>query len=127
MIEQIVLIVHVIVAVVIVGAILLQQGKGSDMGASFGAGSSQTVFGVQGGGSLLTKWTALLVAIFLVTSLSLAYFAHKKSESLYDVMIDQEAVEASFALPVKEGEVGASDDVPAATNSESVKSEDVPQ
>ena len=75
----------------------------------------------------MTKWTAFLVAIFLVTSLSLAYFAHKKSESLYDVMIDQEAVEASFALPVKEGEVGASDDVPAATNSESVKSEDVPQ
>ncbi len=105
MIEQIVLIVHVLAAIAIVAFILLQQGKGADMGASFGSGSSQTVFGAQGGGNLLTRWTAILVAIFLATSLSLAYFAHKKSEGIYDVIIDQEAVESSFILPTKEGEV----------------------
>lgn len=107
MLEQIIIVAHVVVAVVIIAFILLQQGKGAEMGASFGGGSSQSVFGAQGGGNLLTKWTAILVTIFLATSLSLAYFAHQKSEALFDVQINQRAVEDSFALPVKEGEVGA--------------------
>ena len=49
--EQIVIIVHLLIAVAIVGLIMLQQGKGADMGASFGAGSSQTLFGSEGGGN----------------------------------------------------------------------------
>ncbi len=126
MVEQIIVVVHVLVAVGIVAFILLQQGKGADMGASFGSGSSQTVFGAQGGGNLLTRWTAILVAIFLATSLSLAYFAHQKSESLYDVLIDQQAVEASFALPVKEGEVGVKNDVPQAEGKKQLGEGDVP-
>ncbi len=53
--EQIILIVHLLVALAITGLIMLQQGKGADMGASFGAGASQTLFGSDGSGNVLTK------------------------------------------------------------------------
>lgn len=79
MIEQIVLVVHIIVALAIVGLILLQQGKGADMGASFGGGGSQTLFGAGGGGSLLTQATAILAAIFFATSFGLAIIAKQKA------------------------------------------------
>lgn len=79
MLEQAVLIIHVLAAILIVVLILLQQGKGADAGASFGGGASQTVLGVQGGGNILTRWTAILVALFFITSLSLAYFAKQQS------------------------------------------------
>ncbi len=85
MLEQIVLVVHVLVAIAILALIMLQQGKGAEMGASFGGGSSQTVFGVQGSGNLLTRWTAVLAAVFFVTSLTLAYFAREKSGVGYEV------------------------------------------
>ncbi len=75
--ETLVLIVHVLVAVSMIGLILLQQGKGAEMGASFGAGSSQTVFGAAGAASLLTKVTAWLALIFMLTSLTLAVYARK--------------------------------------------------
>lgn len=78
--EQAVLIVHALIAVVVVALILLQQGQGADAGASFGGGSSQTVFGAQGGGNMLTRWTAVLVTVFFLTSLSLAYFAKQNSK-----------------------------------------------
>lgn len=78
--EQAVLIVHALIAVIVVALILIQQGKGADAGASFGGGSSQTVFGAQGGGNMLTRWTAILVTLFFLTSLSLAYFAKQNSK-----------------------------------------------
>lgn len=74
------MIVHALIAVVVVALILIQQGKGADAGASFGGGSSQTVFGAQGGGNMLTRWTAILVTLFFVTSLSLAYFAKQNGK-----------------------------------------------
>ena len=77
--ETIVVVVHVIVAVVIVGLVLLQQGKGADAGASFGAGASQTVFGSSGTGNFLVKATTIAATIFFVTSLSLAIFARSQS------------------------------------------------
>ena len=73
--ETLVVIVHVIVAIAIVGLVLLQQGKGADAGASFGAGSSQTVFGSSGSGNFLVKATTIAATVFFVTSLSLAIFA----------------------------------------------------
>ncbi len=75
--ETLVLMVHVLVAVMMIGLILLQQGKGAEMGASFGSGSSQTVFGAAGATSLLTKITAWLALIFMITSLVLAVYARK--------------------------------------------------
>jgi preprotein translocase subunit SecG len=77
--ETIIIVVHVIVAVVIVGLVLLQHGKGADAGASFGAGASQTVFGASGSGNFLVQATTIAATIFFVTSLSLAIFAKSQS------------------------------------------------
>ncbi len=78
--ESLVLVLHVLVAVAMIALILLQQGKGAEMGASFGAGASQTVFGAAGSAGFLTKATAVLAAIFFVTSLGLAIYAKKNAQ-----------------------------------------------
>ncbi len=77
--QTLIVVVHVIVAISIVGLVLLQQGKGADAGASFGAGASQTVFGSSGSGNFLVKATTIAATIFFVTSLSLAIFARNQS------------------------------------------------
>lgn len=77
--QTIVVVVHVIVAIVIVGLVLLQQGKGADAGASFGAGASQTVFGASGSGNFLVRATTVAATLFFVTSLLLAVFASNQS------------------------------------------------
>ena len=71
-VETLVVVVHVVIAVALVGLVLIQQGKGADAGAAFGGGASQTVFGSQGSGSFLTRFTTLLAVVFFVTSFSLA-------------------------------------------------------
>jgi preprotein translocase subunit SecG len=73
--QQFILIIHVLVSVGLVGLVLIQHGKGADIGASFGSGASQTVFGSQGSGSFLTRVTSALAAVFFITSLSLGYMA----------------------------------------------------
>ncbi len=70
--ETLVVVVHVVIAVSLVGLVLIQQGKGADAGAAFGGGASQTVFGSQGSGSFLTRMTTFMAVIFFVTSFSLA-------------------------------------------------------
>ncbi|KMQ76361.1 preprotein translocase subunit SecG [Marinobacter subterrani] len=79
-VETLVVVVHVVIAVTLVGLVLIQQGKGADAGAAFGGGASQTVFGSQGSGSFLTRFTTLLAIIFFVTSFSLAVFAKQRAE-----------------------------------------------
>ena len=83
--EQIILVFHVLIALAIIGLILLQQGKGAEMGASFGAGASQTIFGAAGGGNALTKATAILVTLFFVTSFGLAIAAKTKVAGVGEV------------------------------------------
>lgn len=78
--ETLVIASHVVVAVGLVAIILMQRGKGADMGAAFGGGASQTVFGSQGSGNFLTKMTTVLGILFFVTSFSLAVFAKQKAE-----------------------------------------------
>lgn len=78
--ETIVIVSHVVVAVALVGIILMQRGKGADMGAAFGGGASQTVFGSQGTGNFLTKLTTILGILFFVTSFSLAVYAKQRAE-----------------------------------------------
>ena len=86
--ESILLVVHVIVALGIVGLIMLQQGKGAEMGASFGGGSSQTVFGSVGSGNFFSRMTAVLVAVFFATSFVLAIMA-KNSVTVHDSLIPE--------------------------------------
>lgn len=73
--QQLILMLHVLVAVAIIALVLMQHGKGADAGAAFGSGSSNTMFGSQGPTPFLVKLTAILAAIFFVTSLTLSYFA----------------------------------------------------
>ncbi len=76
-------IIHVLACLFLIGIVLLQQGKGSDMGAAFGGGSSQTVFGADGPMPLLSKVTTGCAIIFMVTCLSLAYLtAHDSTSSI---------------------------------------------
>lgn len=87
MLHTVLLIIHFICAVSIVGLVLLQRGKGAEAGAGFGAGASGTVFGARGASTALSRATAILAALFMVTSLSLAYVGTRKgvaSSSLLD-------------------------------------------
>lgn len=93
--EQLILVAHLLVALAIIGLIMLQQGKGADMGASFGAGASQTLFGSSGSGNVLTKATAYLVAVFFATSFGLAVIANNasNSQSEFEFEVPESAVE----------------------------------
>ncbi len=72
---QIILVIHVLLALGLVGLILIQHGKGADAGAAFGSGAAGSVFGARGAHSFLYKLTAVMAIGFFVTSISLAYFA----------------------------------------------------
>jgi len=78
--ESVLVVVHLFLAIGLVGLILIQHGKGADMGAAFGAGASSTVFGSRGASNFLSRTTGILAALFFVTSLVLAYFAMQSSE-----------------------------------------------
>lgn len=70
---QLILMVHVLTAIVLIALVLIQHGKGADIGAAFGSGASNTVFGSQGTGGFLFKMTGGLAMLFFVTSLTLSY------------------------------------------------------
>jgi preprotein translocase subunit SecG len=72
------LVVHVVVALAIIGLVLLQHGKGADMGAAFGGGASGSLFGATGSANFLSRSTAALATVFFITSLALAYIATAK-------------------------------------------------
>lgn len=75
----IVLVIHVLVALGVIGLVLLQHGKGADMGAAFGSGASGSLFGVTGASNFMSRSTAILVAIFFATSIALTYLTSHKS------------------------------------------------
>lgn len=77
--RDVILIVDILVAVGIVGLVLLQQGKGADMGAAFGSGASQTLFGARGSANFLTRATAVLATVFFLANMTLAWLASKET------------------------------------------------
>ena len=81
--HTLVTVIHVAACIVLIFVVLLQAGKGANMGAAFG-GSSQTVFGSSGAGTFLGKMTAAIAIIFMLTSLTLTYSASRKGSSLFD-------------------------------------------
>jgi len=95
--ETVVLIIHVLLAAAVIGLILLQQGKGAEAGASFGAGASQTVFGSTGSGNFLSRMTGIVAAGIFVTSFILAIYAKEKAESIGDAGIPAATVVESQA------------------------------
>ena len=106
--ETLVLIVHVLASVAIIGLVLIQHGKGADMGSGFGGGSSGTVFGGSGAGNFLTKMTTYLAITFFVTSFALAFFAKEKSTAVRNLgipqVVNQVPIEAGTELPDFESE-----------------------
>ena len=110
---------HVLLAVAIVAFVLLQRGKGADAGAGFGAGASGTVFGARGSASFLSRTTATLAALFIATSLTLAYLGGRSPaapKSVIDRVQEPEAQSAPPAseqlpaLPAPEAQSGAQDE-----------------
>ena len=113
LIQNIVLVLHVIIAVALVALVLLQQGKGADAGAAFGAGASGTVFGSKGSSSFLTRTTGVLATAFFITSLTLFVLATetKTVASVVDQEQAAQEVKQKADLPVSDI---PNSDVPAA-------------
>ena len=78
--ETLVLVIHVLAALVLVGLVLLQHGKGADVGAAFGSGSAGSVFGSAGSANFLSRATAVLATVFFLTSMGLTYFSTQKTD-----------------------------------------------
>ena len=79
MLQTIVLVAHVGIALLIIGLVLLQRGKGADAGTGFGAGASGTVFGARGSATFFSRMTGVLATLFFATSLALAYLATQQT------------------------------------------------
>lgn len=90
--QQLVTLLHIFAALSVIGLILMQRGKGSDMGASFGAGASGTMFGSQGSTPFLVKITGILAMVFFLTSATLSFLLSKTSTS--------EVLPSSYAQPL---------------------------
>lgn len=99
----VVAIVHVLVSIALIFIVLLQTGRGSEIGAAFGSGASQTLFGSSGTSGFMTKVTTAAVIIFMVTSLVLAYFySHREYVVRAPAGQSQQAAPATVPLPVPE-------------------------
>jgi preprotein translocase subunit SecG len=92
--------IHVLAGVGIIGLVLLQHGKGADMGAAFGSGSSGSLFGASGSANFMSRATGVLAAIFFCTSLGLAYIASARPQVSGSVM-DSVSTQPVPAAPVQ--------------------------
>ena len=79
--EILVLVIHVLVGAGVIGLVLLQHGKGADMGAAFGSGSAGSLFGASGSANFLSRATAILATVFFLTSLGLTYMSSNRTET----------------------------------------------
>ena len=125
MLYKTILVVHVILAIGLVGLVLLQQGKGADAGAAFGSGASATVFGARGSGNFLTRTTALLATLFFITSLGLAVMARQASTGSGSVVDAAPPATEAAPAPVP-ADAPAPVEAPAAPETPSVPTEGVP-
>ena len=110
------LVIHVLVAAGVIGLVLLQHGKGADMGAAFGSGSAGSLFGASGSANFLSRTTAILTAVFFVTSLALTYLSTHRSEGRSAVLERSDKPEAAPAP-----------EAPATVPSDGSKAREVPK
>jgi preprotein translocase subunit SecG len=92
---NIVLAIQLLAAVAMIGLVLIQHGKGADMGASFGSGASGSLFGATGSANFLSRSTAVLATVFFVCTLALAYFGHSVPRETRGSVLERAAVPAS--------------------------------
>ena len=98
--ETLVWVVHVITAVVLIGLVLMQHGKGADMGAAFGTGSAGSLFGSSGSANFLSRSTAVAATLFFITSLSLTYlYAHPAQQQGVMDKVKSPPVQVAPAAP----------------------------
>jgi preprotein translocase subunit SecG len=100
MLYTLITILHVFICFLMIGAILLQSGKGAEIGASFG-GSSQTVFGSRGPANFLSKLTVVVAAIFMITSFGLAILAKERNFASTVIDLNQKSQPAAPAAPAQ--------------------------
>lgn len=98
-IVNVILAVQMLAALVMIGLILIQHGKGADMGAAFGSGSSGSLFGASGSANFLSRSTGVLAAVFFVSTLALAYFGNARPASSGSVLEVPAAVAPAAAAP----------------------------
>ena len=105
---SVLLVIYLLAAVGVIGLVLIQQGKGADMGASFGAGASNTVFGASGSGNFLTRMTAIFATVFFILSLVLGNMSTHKTESQWvdptQGQVIQQADDAASEVPAPTGD-----------------------
>jgi preprotein translocase subunit SecG len=95
---NLVLMAQLIAAIAMIGLVLVQHGKGADMGASFGGGSSGSLFGATGSANFLSRTTAVCATIFFVATLALSYFGNVRPTAAADSVLDRAAVPAASAV-----------------------------
>lgn len=117
--HSVVLTVHLLVGVGVIALVLLQHGKGADMGAAFGSGASGSLFGATGSANFLSRMTAVLAAIFFATSLGLSYMASNRPKAASSVM------DAAQTAPVPAN--AAADQQKQAAPAADAKAKDVPK
>ena len=101
MVTTVLIVLHVLVALAIIGLVLLQHGKGADMGSGFGGGASGSLFGATGSANFLSRTTAILAAVFFALSLGLAYFATQAPREGASVVERAPAVQPKKTEPAK--------------------------
>jgi preprotein translocase subunit SecG len=120
---NVLVVLHVVIALAIIGLVLLQHGKGADMGSGFGGGASGSLFGATGSANFLSRTTAVLAALFFILSLALAYVATRRPaeegggviDAIRKQQTEKPAAEERKAEPQKpaaEGEKSPAQDVP---------------
>jgi preprotein translocase subunit SecG len=118
-----IIVVHVMLALAIIGIVLLQHGKGADMGSGFGGGASGSLFGATGSANFLSRATAVLATVFFITSLGLAYLATNKPRDAGGTVMD--AGKTAPAKPAAEAPKPMAQ--PPAPDAPGSKARDVPQ
>ena len=126
--QSLALVIHVVLAVGVIGLVLIQHGKGADAGAAFGSGASATVFGAKGSASFLTRATTILAALFFVTSIFLFYLAAHRDGSIQSVtdipgLVEEVAPTPATDLPGGVDVVEEQVEVPAETDSATTESD----
>ncbi|MCC2615792.1 preprotein translocase subunit SecG [Aestuariibacter halophilus] len=114
MFYEVLIVVYLIVALALIGMVLIQQGKGADMGASFGGGGSNTVFGSGGSGNFMTRTTAVLATLFFLISLILG----NMTASTEKAVDEWQNLEVPAEPQPATGDVPAQEETPAATDTD---------
>ena len=96
-------IIHIVISIALIMIVLLQTGRGSEIGAAFGSGSSQTLFGSSGSSGFMTKLTTIAVVVFMLTSLVLAYLYSHKEYSLKGISQKEVPVKTEEKLHAQQG------------------------